>query len=806
MKLIEDFLHLISSNATVVFYGILGLSVLIIVMLVALTRRLHDIWRIYRQISVYLEITPPLEANKTPEATEQFFNNLYGICTSKKLRHKIIGVTHVLSLEVISTKSEGVRYIIRTNELLAQTVEQSVTAFLSNSRVKRIEDPLIDDGGHFSVVNEFYQSKHYAFPIRTFDTYELHDPIAYITGAINRLSDGEQIALQLVITPARVRNMAKIVQRYYEFYKVSEAKHNKAYSQLFRSELRLRVVANSEKAGEERVRSGEAAITSLDIPKVQMLKARYNFPNQLRGKYRKWAFRHRMPSIIPRNSNIFSSLELASLFHFPANRTTQEGIVTSLSRTLAPPLTLRNSVDGFDLVIGSTNHHGESIPIGMTSAERQKHLYILGGTGNGKTTMMQYAILQDIKGGKGLAVIDPHGDMAETLLKHIPEERVKDVVYFNPDDIDYPISINMLELPSDLSANELLRHKDLVTETLISVFRKIFSEGENGGSRIEAALRNTIQTALTLENPTMVTLYKLINDPKYRKRVVESLQDERLKDYWINEIGEAGGMQRVKMLAGITTKIGRFLFSASAERVLDYPHSTIDFEDIINSKKIFICNLSKGLLGEDTSELFGVMVIAKLQMAALRRARLSHAERVPFYLYVDEFQNFATPSFVEMLAEARKYKLFLTMAEQTTSQQSREMVNKILANVGTVVAFRSGNPADEQMLLPLFSPFLEHGELANLPTYNFFARLAAVKSQEPVSGTTIVIDEAGSEDIATKVIASSRELYARHYVAKAHSKAISEPKSTRTIREPSVEIKRVPDGGKDSKKQFDFSD
>jgi len=214
-----------------------------------------------------------------------------------------------------------------------------------------------------------------------------------------------------------------------------------------------------------------------------------------------------------------------------------------------------------------------------------------------------------------------------------------------------------------------------------------------------------------------------LNDPKYRKKIIKTLENEDLKNFWKNELGKAGEFQRVKMAAGITAKIGRFLFSASAKQILEQPRSTIDFDDIINSSKILICNFSKGLLGEDTSELFGITVLAKLQLASLRRARIQQTERQPFYLYVDEFQNFATASFVRMLSESRKYKLFMTMAEQSTSQQKdQQMVNIILANVGTVICFRTGNPQDERLLLPLFSPYIEAGEISNLSAFNFYAR------------------------------------------------------------------------------------
>ena len=375
--------------------------------------------------------------------------------------------------------------------------------------------------------------------------------------------------------------------------------------------------------------------------------------------------------------------------------------------------------------------------------------------------MLQHGIVQDMQHGKGLAVVDPHGDLSETILRHVPKDRIQDVVYFNPDDLMYPIGLNLLEIKEGLSGTELMREKDLITESVISVFRKIFSEEDTGGHRIEYVLRNTIQTALTIEGATLFTIFNLLNDPKYRKKIIKTLDNEDLVNFWKNEIGKAGEFQRIKMAAGITAKIGRFLFSASAKQILEQPRSTIDFDDIINSGKILICNFSKGLLGEDTSELFGITVLAKLQLASLRRARLQQTERRPFYLYVDEFQNFATASFVQMLSESRKYKLFMTMAEQSTSQQKdQQMVNVILANVGTVVCFRTGNPADEQLILPLFSPYIDSGEIANLSAFNFFARLSSLKAQEPLSGKTVLLTDVGSRVVAEKVVELSRQNYA----------------------------------------------
>ena len=536
-----------------------------------------------------------------------------------------------------------------------------------------------------------------------------------------------------------------------------ETMHQKVTKPLFQVSLRILIKSPQAKHYAGAIKS---AIAGYSVPPYQALKPKLPLPILSTVRYH--AAIARLPSLFRKSSIILASTELASLYHFPlsyANKT--DNLVTSLSRTLPAPISLKNNQD-FSVIIGVNYHHGITTPIGLTNAERERHQYIVGGTGSGKTTMLQYQIVQDMKNRRGLAVIDPHGDMAETILRHVPRERIKDVIYFNPDDLEYPIGLNLLELSSNLTGTKLTREKDLITESVVSVFRKIFSDEDSGGHRIEYILRNTIQTALTQENATLFTVFDLLNDPKYRRSVIKSLDDTNLINFWKNEFGKAGNMQKVKMSAGITAKIGRFLFSASARQVLEQPKSTINFDEIINSGKILICNVSKGLLGEDTSELFGITILAKLQLASLRRARLQQSERRAFYIYVDEFQNFATTSFVQMLSESRKYKVFMIMAEQSTSQQSdQQTVNIILANVGIVICFRTGNPQDEQRLLPMFSPYIEPGEISNLPAYNYYARLAAVNAQEPLSGETLLLEDQGNKTVRDAVITHSRKCYAR---------------------------------------------
>lgn len=809
--------------------AVVAVTGFLIATVTAVGLKAYRLWRLLSQPSVFIELTPPAANTKSAEATQQLFAVLHELGGSVSRLARLLKPPLVMSFEIVSTKAGGIRYLIRAPQSQAAGLEAALTAYLPEAKVGRAADYT---PARARVVS-FTQKTHFAFPLGNQTDFDRQDSLAYITGAMTKLADGELMALQLVASPARIaeaETLSRMVARnedvegyirrprlrgfgalvralnslafgltdtvtyaYHGQSKVGysvpqkdnfqkqqaaqglrparilspfeqqlfESVHAKLNQPLFRVDIRILVTAKDKYDAKRRLSGLAAALSTFSVPKYQGLRLKKHRWSQA---YRLTVFAHRLPSILGRHSSLLASSELAALYHFPNRATTKtENVVKSLSRTLPAPVSLKNGQRP-DILLGINHHHGSDTPIGLSSAERDRHIYIIGGTGNGKTTMLAYAIVQDIQAGKGLAVLDPHGDLAETLLKHIPEKRIADVIYFSPDDITHPIGVNLLELPDGLSGDELLREKDLVTESTISVMRKMFSEDDSGGHRIEYILRNTIQTALTLESPTLFTIYDLLNDTKFRRSVVKKLEDKDLRNFWKNEMGKAGEFQKVKMSAGITAKIGRFLFSASAKRVLEQERSTIDFDDILNSGKILICNFSKGLLGEDTSTLFGTTVLAKLQVSSLRRARLNQQQRQPFYLYVDEFQNFATMAFVQMLSEARKYKLFLTMAEQSTAQQYyQRLVEVILANVGTIICFRSGSPADERLILPLFRPFIEEGEIANLPSFSFYMRIATIEAQEPLSGQTVLLNEPGSRTVADRAKKASRDKYAIEY-------------------------------------------
>ena len=454
----------------------------------------------------------------------------------------------------------------------------------------------------------------------------------------------------------------------------------------------------------ERIRGIKSSLAPFSVPKYQSLYAKYNFPPFVTDKIRLFTFKHRLLSLFAnKSSSLLAVGEISDLYHFPHTQITKtENIVKVYAKQLPAPLSLKNNRK-LQVIFGENTYAGKATPIGLTKEERETHMYIIGRTGSGKTTLMYTMAKHDIENGEGMAFIDPHGDVSEELLATVPERRMNDLVYVNPLDLKHPIGINLLELTPGLDEDEAELEKEVVCEGVISLFRKVFSKDENTNAhRIEYILRNTIYTAFTIESPTIFTVYDLLNNPPFQKEVIRLLKDENLKNFWKFEFGRAGDYQVVKMVGGVTAKVGRFLFSPTAKRILEQKKSTINFDEIMNQGKILLCNFSQGNLGEDTARLLGTTVMTKIQQAALKRARLPKNKRKPFYLYVDEFQNFATLSFIKMLSEGRKYGLSVCIAEQSTSQQDdRNIVNTILANVTTVVCFRSANPIDEQCLLSL---------------------------------------------------------------------------------------------------------
>lgn len=401
-----------------------------------------------------------------------------------------------------------------------------------------------------------------------------------------------------------------------------------------------------------------------------------------------------------------------------------------------------------------TDARGQNIPFGIKAKDRTRHVYVIGKTGMGKSTLLENMAIQDIKNGNGLAFIDPHGQTAETLLDYIPESRKDDVLYFAPFDTENPVSFNVME---DVGPEK--RH--LVVSGLMSVFKKIWVDAWS--ARMEYILQNTLMALLEYPDSTLLGVNRMLSDKKYRKKVVDNIKDPSVRSFWVDEF--ANYNERYMQEAGdaIKNKIGQFTANPLIRNIVGQPKSSFDVRDIMDKKKILIMNLSKGLVGESNANLLGSMLTTRIYLAAMSRADMGQEEMrlAPnFYFYVDEFQSFANATFANILSEARKYKLNLTIAHQYIEQMEEEVRNAVFGNVGTIITFRVG-PFDAEILETVFTPKFLAPDIVNLGFAQIYLSLMidGIGSQ-PFSATTLPPIAPASISAKEMIIHRSREQFA----------------------------------------------
>ncbi len=868
-----------TSPHSLIISPIFLISLVVLIILFLLFRWLYVLRKSLTEKSVLLELTPPAFTDKSAYTTKELFSVIHGLGKHKRLLEQFLGIKPKLSFEFVSTKEQGIRYLVRTTSHYANNFKRYMISYQPQVQVKETTEYLSESLKELKKyqprIIEFNLARHFAYPLKKQDTLSEHDPVAYITGMMTKLSPGELISFQIVLSPTKT-NETYLIKRmilhnenvlaYLDsfqlplFFKpvavilkifstviyklgsefqwvLSELMHpntqpvylrqNYANQQmqiqqqikpartltsfeeatiqsiqekidqpLFETTIRLLVMVKDTEEQKERIDGFISSMETYAVSGYQSLVKKSILSDLIFSKIRQITFNNRLLSLMGSGgSSLLSSSEIADLYHFPFSRVTQtENIVKAYSKELPAPLSLKQNRK-LDVVFGKNTYGGITTDIGVTAEERKTHMYMVGRTGSGKTTLMFSMAKHDIEEGRGMAFIDPHGDVSEDLLASVPLSRKDDLIYVNPWDIKHPIGINILELTEGLDDDELELEKEVVCEGVISLFKKVFSKDENTNAhRIEHILRNTIYTAFYVPDRTLFTINKLLTDSNFRRQVISKVDDEDLINFWKAEFGKAGDFQIVKMTQGVTAKVGRFLRSPTARRMLEQPKSTINFNDILNGK-ILICNLSQGKLGEDTTKLIGTTILTKLQQAALRRATIPEVKRKPFYLYIDEFQNFATLSFIKIVSEGRKYGLNLIMAEQSTSQQQEQtIVNQILANVTTVIVFRSGNYIDEELMLNQFAPYLQKGDIMNLPRYHFYIKISALVSEEPFSGVTIYHPVVKDQQKMAILIAASQKNWAIIYVKP--KKETSKKNEVDTDKnEPSAEGKNVKGSG-----------
>ena len=454
---------------------------------------------------------------------------------------------------------------------------------------------------------------------------------------------------------------------------------------------------------------------------------------------------------------ILNISELASVYHLPHTNVETPNIVWASSKTAEPPaklpmLTGDPTFDENISAFGLTDFRGIKHQFGMYRRDRSRHVYIIGQTGSGKSGLLTLFALSDIYHNQGYCIIDPHGDLATDNLKFIPESRIKDVVYFNPADTQYPMAFNPLEVYDPA-------RKPNISSEVIGVLKRMF--GESWGPRLEHILRYTLLALLDRPQTTMLDISRMLTDKDFRKETLEYCQDVTVLQFWKQEFGSWGDKQVTESVAPILNKVGAFTANPIIRNIIGQPKSSFDIRKIMDEGKILVVNLSKGLIGEDNAAILGAFLVTKVQLAAMSRSDIENVDdRRPFYLYVDEFQNFATDSFAVILSEARKYGLNLTVANQYTSQMTEAVRDAVFGNVGTTISFRV-SADDAPILSKQFEPVFEAQDLLNLNNRHFVVSMIINGEKTPAFSATTLSIPKPPNDLMPRIVKYSRMTYAR---------------------------------------------
>jgi hypothetical protein len=440
--------------------------------------------------------------------------------------------------------------------------------------------------------------------------------------------------------------------------------------------------------------------------------------------------------------------ELATLYHFP-NADHVPHIVHMLAKKHEPPKNVPTQKTDEISMFGKTNYHNNFQDFGIKRGDRRRHLYVVGKSGTGKSKMLELLIKNDILAGKGVGILDPHGDLVDNILRVIPEERMKDVVYFDPGDVDFPIAFNPLEKVDE-------KFKMQITIGFIDIFKKLF--GNNWSSRLEHVLRYTTLALLDSPNTTVLSILKMLSDKNYRQTIIARIEDSVVKNFWVNEFAGWSEKFDAEAITPLLNKVGQLVSTNMIRNIIGQPKNTFDIRDIMDNQKILLMKVSKGLLGEENSQLIGSMIITKIYQAAMARADMREEDRKDFYFYVDEFQNFATDTFGEILSEARKYHLCLTIANQFIGQLNEEVRKTVFGNVGSMISFRVG-AEDAVILAEEYTPIFDVRDIINLGVREFYTKMSiGGELSEAFSGRTLDMHY-GEVDLSKEIIAMSRAKY-----------------------------------------------
>jgi len=704
----------------------------------------------------YLHIIVPQgeEANpKKEQLFQQFLNNLY-----RSIKGKVI------SLEIFGYKQYAYLYMIVPDNLHA-LVEGLVYSTYPGCEIVESKDYC-----------QFAKSKNLPFagariklkrtdiyPILNFEDFEV-DSLSGLFSVISKIQQDEQIWIQLLVSPKddswryhlarrfsiwknkiarifRLKNYTRMKGRK-EFY--AEEKKSfveKAETHPFRFEIRVACFATDKPRAAARLEAVAKAFYQFNkIDYNEFVKSGVTSNPGFLDKFMKRSLSE---------SQLLSAKELAGLYHFP-NADHVPHVVHVLSKKAEAPQDVPKTRDKDTSFFGVTNYHNNFDEFGIARSDRRRHMYVVGKSGTGKSKLLELFISEDIKNGEGVAVLDPHGDLVDNVVRMIPEHRKDDVIYFDPGDIEFPVAFNPL-----VKVDESLKMQ--MTVGFINIFKKLF--GDNWSDRLEHVLRYTVLALLDSENTTVLSILKMLSDKNYRQTITARIKDSVVKNFWVNEFAGWSEKFDAEAITPLLNKVGQFVATNMIRNIIGQPDNKFNIREVMDQKKILLMKVSKGLLGEENSNLLGAMIVTQIYQAAMSRADTPEAQREDFYLYVDEFQNFATDTFEEILSEARKYKLNLTIAHQFVGQLSPSMIKTVFGNVGSMLSFRVG-AEDAVVLENEYTPIFKVRDIINLAVRDFYTKMSVNgEVRKPFSGRTLDVVNP-PDDYTADIIAQSREKYA----------------------------------------------
>jgi len=727
----------------------------------------------------------PRTNDKKELSAEQMFAALHGILSPKK--ELLGGKQDHISFEIAAI-GQRIRFYVWLPKHLQAFVEGQIYAQYPTAQISELEADYATRPMQQAVIfsTELTLTDHETLPIKTFPSFEV-DPLAAITATFAKLEQpNEEMWVQMLVRPISDdwhRQSSKMVNRiksgrgagllsgmnyvgqaFGALVRPPSAVTGKAYEPSERDKTRITAIEEkSRKLGYQvKIRivyaGNDQATARMRMQAMVGTFKQFNTTN-LNGFQSKYAsfdtakLEEYQERLFADKGFILNIEEVASVYHLPHTTVETPNIVWATTKTAEPPSNLPSYGHHPEKELslyGTTNFRGNNTMFGLLRADRGRHVYILGQTGTGKSGLLELLTLSDIYYDQGFAVIDPHGDYATSILRYIPERRIKDVVYFNPADTEFPIGFNPLEITDSAS-------KGQVSSELVGVLKRMF---DSWGPRLEYILRFTILALLDYPNATMLDITRMLTEKRFRDDVISYIDDPVVRNFWVTEFASWNEKFASEAVAPVLNKVGAFTANPIIRNIIGQPHSTFNIRKVMDEGKIFVVNLSRGLIGEDNAAVLGAMLVTKIQLAAMSRADIPRLEdRRPFYLYVDEFQNFATDSFATILSEARKYALNLTIANQYISQMEDTVRSAVFGNVGTMVTFRV-SPDDSPFLIKYFEPQFEAGDLSNFHNRHFVTSMSINGEKAAAfSGLTLNIPAPQKNNIG-EIITISRQHYA----------------------------------------------